>query len=221
VVNLKDPHPRWHPAGDLPEPTRYPGVVITPDDKVVISGGSRGYRGDNGSDIFMCHLYDPKSGAVTRMADPTVGRDYHSEALLLPDGRIITLGSNPLNLVKDGRPHPNYFEQRIEIYSPPYLYHGSRPVLAKGPQEIARGGSVTFSTPDPDAVMTARLMRPSAVTHNTNVEQRSIALTVQRETGKVALYVPDDEGLVPSGWYMLFVADVHGTPSVAHWVHVS
>ena len=44
----------------------------------------------------VCQLYDPKNGSMSRMADPTVGRNYHSEALLLPDGRLITLGSDPL-----------------------------------------------------------------------------------------------------------------------------
>ena len=40
---------------------RYPNMVITPDDKVVITGGSTGYRGENDSDQLLCHIYDPKS----------------------------------------------------------------------------------------------------------------------------------------------------------------
>lgn len=219
VADLKDPNPHWQPAGRLPHPTRYPQLVITPDDKVVITGGSQSYRGIGDSDILECHLYDPKTGRLRRLADPTVGRDYHSEALLLPDGRIITLGSNPLNGIK-GNHTPNYFEQRIEIYTPPYLYHGARPRLIGGPRAVARGGTATFRTPDAGRIATARLIRPSAVTHVTNAEQRSIALTVQREAGGVRLGVPADDGLVPSGWYMLFVADAHGTPSVAHWIRV-
>jgi hypothetical protein len=219
VADLKQRHPRWRPAGDLPQPTRYPNLVITPDDNVIITGGSRGYRGAGDSDILECHLFDPRSGKLSRLAAPTVGRDYHSEALLLPDGRVVTLGSNPLNGIK-GDHTPNYFEQRIEVFTPPYLYRSQRPALAGGPRVVARGGTATFRTADPKRIATARLIRPSAVTHVTNVEQRSIALSIHRGAGTVALRVPKQEGLVPSGWYMLFVADARGTPSVAHWIRV-
>ena len=100
----KDP-PRFEPGPDLAEPTRYPNLVITPDDKVAITGGSSGYRGAGRSDHLLCHLYDPRTGSMQRMADPAVGRDYHSEALLLPDGRIVTLGGDPL-VPRRGRQAP-------------------------------------------------------------------------------------------------------------------
>jgi Tol biopolymer transport system component len=64
-------------------------------------------------------------------------------------------------------------------------------------------------------------MRPSAVTHVTDVEQRSIAIDhVRRGKGSIRFTVPEDPSLVPSGWYMLFVTDRRGTPSKAVWLHV-
>jgi hypothetical protein len=210
---------RWQPAGRLPQPTRYPEAVITPDDKVIVAGGSREYRGRHASDIFECHLFDPASRTLTRLAPATVGRDYHSEALLLPDGRIITLGGNPLYADKWER-SPGGFEQRIEIYSPPYLYRGRRPRLTDGPQRLTRGGTGVFTTPAPAEIATARLLRPSAVTHVTDIEQRSVALSLSRTPTGVALTLPLSAGLLPSGWYMLFVTNRAGTPSVARWVHV-
>lgn len=66
----------------------------------------------------------------------------------------------------------------------------------------------------------ARLMRPSAVTHTTDVEQRSIELDITRKGGAVTFEVPRDPALVPPGWYMLFVTDGQGTPSRAKWIHV-
>ena len=79
---------------------------------------------------------------------------------------------------------------------------------------------MSFGTAPGTEVATARLMRPSAVTHVTDVEQRSVALGLVRHARSVDLTVPDDASLLPSGWYMLFVTDRHGTPSVARWVHV-
>ncbi|HEX6713364.1 MAG TPA: galactose oxidase-like domain-containing protein [Thermoleophilaceae bacterium] len=219
VVDLKRQRPRWRPAAELPSGTRYPEAVITPDDKVVIAGGSKGYRGEHASDLFECHLYDPRTNKLEKLASPTVGRDYHSEALLLPDGRIITLGGNPLFSDKADTA-PARFEQRIEIFSPPYLYHGPRPRIANGPRQVAHGQTALYGTPDADAIASARLLRPSAVTHVTDVQQRSIALKIIKRAGGVEVAIPASRGLVPPGWYMLFVADRRGTPSVAYWIRV-
>jgi hypothetical protein len=219
VVDLKRRHPRWRPAATLPSGTRYPEAVITPDDKVVIAGGSKGYRGEHASDLLECHLYDPRTNKLTKLASPTVGRDYHSEALLLPDGRMITLGGNPLFGDKADTA-PARFEQRIEIFTPPYLYHGSRPRITGGPRQVAHGQTALYATPDADAIASARLLRPSAVTHVTDVQQRSIALKLVKRAGGIELTIPASRGLVPPGWYMLFVADRRGTPSVAYWIRV-
>jgi galactose oxidase-like protein/radical copper oxidase GlxA-like protein len=219
VVDLKRKRPRWRPAAKLPSGTRYPGAVITPDDKVVIAGGSEGYRGEHASDLFECRVYDPRTSKLSKLASPTVGRDYHSEALLLPDGRIVTLGGNPLFADKADTT-PGRFEQRIEVFTPPYLYHGSRPRIAGGPRHVSRGQTALYSTPDVDSIASARLLRPSAVTHVTDVQQRSIALKFLKRAGGIKVRLPASAGLVPPGWYMLFVADRRGTPSVAYWIRV-
>jgi Galactose oxidase-like, Early set domain/GlxA beta barrel domain len=219
IIDLNAAKPHFSPGPDLEKPVRYPNMVITPDDKVVITGGSTGYRGKGNSDVLLCHLYDPKSNQLTKMADPTVGRDYHSEALLLPDGRVITLGSNPLfSDAKDTI--PGTFEQRIEIYSPPYLFQGDRPEISAGPQKVKRGDTVWFATPNARGIKTARLVRPSAVTHVTDVEQRSIKLDFIPNGDGIDVTIPQGAGLVPAGWYMLFVTDANGAPSKAHWVEV-
>jgi radical copper oxidase GlxA-like protein/galactose oxidase-like protein len=219
IIDLHDARPHFEPGPDLERPVRYPNMVITPDDKVVITGGSSGYRGENDSDQLLCHLYDVKTGDLTRMADPTVGRNYHSEALLLPDGRVITLGSDPLFSDADNT-KPGTFEKRIEIYSPPYLFQGDRPEVASGPENVQRGDTVWFGIPRVGDVKTARLVRPSAVTHVTDVEQRSIKLDTHRNGDGLDVTIPSSAGLVPSGWYMLFVTDENGAPSKARWVHV-
>jgi Domain of unknown function (DUF1929) len=220
VVDLTKPRPRWTDGPDLPAPTRYLNSVILPDDTVFTTGGSREYRGRSASNILRAQIYQPSSNTFTRAADPAVGRNYHSEALLLPDGRVATFGSDSLFGDKDNT-RPGTFEQRIEVWTPPYLYRDSRPSLdTAGPVTIARGASATFRTPYAAYIRTARLMRPSAVTHVTDVEQRSVALAVTRRKGEITVTVPDDPSLVPSGWYMLDVTDDEGTPSKAVWVRV-
>jgi hypothetical protein len=64
------------------------------------------------------------------------------------------------------------------------------------------------------------LMRPSATTHVTDSEQRLVALGFTRGSRSITVTLPVAEGLLPSGWYMLFADNARRTPSDARWVHV-
>jgi hypothetical protein len=223
IIDLRAKKPAYRPGPDLPAPARYLSTVLLPDDSVFTTGGSSGYRGGPyqgrpRSDLFNAQIYRPDRNVFEKAADSTVGRNYHSEALLLPDGRVVTLGGDPL-YDETGR-NPGRFEQRIEVFSPPYLFQGDRPVIGDGPSAVQRGTTVTFRTPDSGRITAARLMRPSAVTHATDVDQRSVALDVTPAPGGLDLSIPERKGLVPSGWYMLFLVDDRGVPSVARWVQV-
>ncbi|WP_435058597.1 galactose oxidase-like domain-containing protein [Streptomyces sp. bgisy060] len=223
VIDLSADSPVFTDGPALPQGTRYLSSVLMPDDTVFTSGGSRDYRGRSGSDVLRAQFYDPGSNAFTEAAEPTVGRNYHSEALLLPDGRVATFGSDPLYDDEDNT-KLGTFEQRIEVFTPPYLHRAgtARPVLGGGSRELDRNGRATFTTEDAGRIVKARLMRPSAVTHTTDVEQRSIALGLTKGSDGVTLTVdvPDDRTLVPPGWYMLFVVDRDGVPSEAQWIQV-
>lgn len=220
-IDLTARRPAYTPAADLRTPTRYPNVVQLPDDNMLITGGSRDYRGKGASDVLQASLYSPSTDTLRDMADPTVGRDYHAEALLLPNGQVLTAGGNSLfKNVDNTKPAP--FEQRLEIFTPPYLFHGPQPVIATAPTEAGLGETMTVTSPQAGDIAAARLIRPSAVTHATDIEQRSVALEIaRRPDGSLGLRVPGEATLVPPGYYMLFLVDRNGTPSTATWVHVT
>jgi hypothetical protein len=255
VVDLDEEDPRYEPAPDYPSPVRYLNAVTLPDDTTLLTGGSQGYRGNGETDLHLTTIYDPEAGTLHEAAHNMIGRNYHATALLLPDGRVMTMGSDPL-FADAEETRPGTFETRIEIYSPPYLFAEDRPGITDAPEEVSRGSSFPVSTDG--EVAGARLLRPSAVTHQTDTEQRSVALDVTpvscpetgAETGAepaaepaadpaadghaadcpdgccgsgggtYELGVPEEEGLTPSGWYMLVVLDGDGVPSPARWVHV-
>ena len=159
MLDLRDPAPHFTPGPTLPEGVRYPNLVNLPDDTMLIANGSRDYRGKGASNNHLAEVLHPDTGALTPVADPTVGRDYHGEALLLPDGRILTAGSDPLfdddqNLV------PGTFEQRIEMFTPPYLFHGARPTVSRAPTTLGRGQTATVATPDAARIRSAASSRP-------------------------------------------------------------
>jgi hypothetical protein len=219
LIDLKAKNPHFVDGPTLEKGTRYPQSSILPDDTVLVSGGSEDYRGRGASNILQARIYHPDTNSFDRVADPLVGRNYHSGSILLPDGRVMFFGSDSLYGDK-ANTKPGTFEQRIEIYTPPYLYRDSRPSLSGGPQTIARGGTGTFTSPQASAIKKVRLIRPSASTHVTDVDQRSVALDFTTSGNKITVRMPKNRNLVTSGWYMLFVDDDQGTPSKAQWVKV-
>lgn len=222
IIDLKQKAPAYKDGPDLPQGTRYLNSVILPDDTVFTTGGSEDYRGRSASDIHKAQFYDPAKNEFREAASPKVGRNYHSAALLLPDGRVATFGSDPLFSDK-ANTKLGTFEKRVEIYTPPYLQGDradNRPTIGEGPTKLKPGQDATYTTKEAGKVAKARLMRPSAVTHVTDVEQRSLELEVEKGSGEVTVNMPEDRSMVPPGWYMLFLVDEDGTPSVAKWVHL-
>ncbi|WP_405583179.1 galactose oxidase-like domain-containing protein [Streptomyces sp. NBC_01092] len=219
IIDLNDDSPEFEDGPSLEKGTRYPQASVLPDDSVLVSGGSEDYRGRGDSNILQAHLYRPGAKALDRVADPLVGRNYHSGSILLPDGRVMFFGSDSLYADK-ANTKPGKFEQRVEIYTPPYLYRDAQPSLSGGPQTIKRGGTGTFTSQHASSIENVRLMRPSASTHVTDVDQRSVKLDFKKSGDKITVDVPTNRNLVPSGWYMLFVMDDQGTPSKAQWVKV-
>jgi hypothetical protein len=219
LIDLKDKNPKFVDGPELEKGTRYPQTSILPDDTVLVSGGSEDYRGRSDSNILQTRIYNPTSNTFDRVADPLVGRNYHSGSILLPDGRVMFFGSNSLYADK-ANTKPATFEQRIEIYTPPYLYRDSRPDLTGGTKTIARGASATYTSRHASSIKTARLIRPSASTHVTDTDMRSIAVDFKKTKNGITVTVPKNRNLVESGWYMLFVTDDQGTPSKAQWVKV-
>lgn len=206
------------PAPDLQQAVRYPSTVNLPTDEVLITGGSSDYRGRGDSDVLAASLYNPATNTMTTAAPPHVGRNYHSEALLLPDGSVLSVGSDPLYGDAESTTG-GVFEQRFEIYRPPYFFtEGERPTIVKAPDTFTRGSTINVeATGD---ITKARLVRPSAVTHVTDTEQRSVALDVTDSGDNVSLRLDPNRNLTPSGWYMLFLTDANGKPSSASWVNV-
>jgi hypothetical protein len=220
IADLASPHPTYVRGPNLALPTRYPEPVILPDDSVLVTGGAGQYRGEHASDNHVARIYHPESNTFTKAASPEIGRDYHSEAVLLPDGRVVTLGSNPLYGNSEDS-SPGFFEQRIEVYSPPYLFRGPRPRITGGSQTVALGGGAGFTTSNPADIVKVRLIHPSAATHVTDLQQRSIALAFTRTATGIHVKIPPQQSLVPLGWYMLFVDNAKGVPSIARWVQVT
>ncbi len=211
VIDLTQPNPTYTAGPPIDAPKMYVSAVILPDGRVLQTGGATGYRMNaDSTTVRSTQLLDPKTMTWAKAPDAGVGRTYHSGALLLPDGRVLTFGGNP----RDGT-----FEMNLEIYSPRYVGK-PRPTIDSAPTEVTWGRAFAVGASAP--IDSAVLIRPSAVTHSSDSDQRSIDLAVSGVTENSArLTVPENRNLTPPGWYMLFIRDASGAPSVAKWVQVA
>lgn len=220
IIDLTESNPTFTPGPDLPSPLRYVNMVVTPWDEVFAAGGTADYRSKGESYSHKTVMINPVDNKVTPMADERVGRGYHSGAVLLKDGRILAFGNDPLFSDKDNT-QIGKFEQRLEIFTPAHFFHGDRPMLiGKESLQAKRGQELSFSSPQASSIKTARLIPPSSTTHVTNIEQRSVGAIVKHSGGNVNIQIPDDENLLPNGWYMLFVTNENGIPSVAKMIQI-
>jgi hypothetical protein len=223
VVDFTQPSPAYQPAAALNSPRKHPNATLLPDRTVLVTGGSQ--RDEEKAEATNhAEIFDPEHPELgwRQLAEASVTRMYHSVALLLPDGRVITASGNPNrgNQVNWEPPDPNE-ELRLEVYSPPYLFRGPRPTISTVTTEWRYGQTVTIATPDADTIRWVSLIRPGVTTHSFNTTQRLVDLPITtRGEGMVQVHVTDEPNIAPPGWYMLFLTDHDRVPSVARWVHL-
>ena len=220
LIDVAAPDPHWVAGPNLAEPTRYPITVLLPDDQVLVTGGSRYYRGEHGSDNRDTRIYDVATNAFSWAANSITGRDYHSGGILLPNGSVLTLGGNPVF----GNPQdtePQTFNQEIDVYYPPYLFQGPRPSIKTAPKVMRLGHSYLIKVTQTSDISYLRLMRPDNPTHVTDVNERSIGVSfTQAGHGQLKITIPSNDNLVPPSYYMLFAINSKGLPSTGYWVQV-
>jgi hypothetical protein len=167
-------------------------------------------------------IYDPVKDEWTLTASCIVPRLYHSTALLLPDGRVVAAGGNPdaTQLVEWDK-DPIHEEMRLEIFSPPYLFKGNRPTITTAPVNWTYGVIEQIASPDAANIRSACLIRNCVTTHSYDTNQRLVDLPISSQVGSIVkITVPTNHNIAPPGWYMLFIVNNNGVPSVAHWVHL-
>ena len=207
IIDLGVPAPSWTYTGSMSYARIHPNLVLLPDGKALVVGGAK--VNFNLSPVRIPELYTPCTGTWKPMAAQAADRGYHSTALLLPDGRVLSAGSNLSNL-----------PTTVEYYSPPYLFHVARPTITSAPATVTYGGSLTIETPDASSIAKVVLIRPGATTHATNFDQRMVRLSFTRGAGTVTATVPLSANRLPPGYYMLFILNTSGVPAVAPFVQV-
>ena len=213
VIDMNQPSPAWRETAPMAFPRSYHNLTALPDGTVLASGGMTGSDGVSlGQAVLPAEIWNPDTETWKTVASLSNGREYHSTALLLPDGRVLMAGGGQL----PGTPAVD--QDNGEIYSPPYLFKGTRPTISAAPALVQYGSSFAVTTSDSASIASVALIRTPSVTHGFDQNQRYIPLSFTKNTGSLTVQAPAAAKNAPPGFYMLFVVNTNGVPSVARFI---
>jgi fibronectin type 3 domain-containing protein len=227
IIDLSASTPKWTPGPNMSTGRIEMNAVILPNGTVLAEGGSLNNESPDPAGRH-ADLYDPVTNIFVSGGTASYSRLYHSVALLLPDATVVSMGSNP-------GPRGNY-EPAIEIYAPAYLFDANNHLIPDANRPNILGitpGPIGYNTPfsvtytSTSAISSAVLVRPGSATHTFDMDQRLIGLCGPSPqppcngSGTLNLTSPPNGNIAPPGYYMLFLLDSTGVPSVAEFIQLS
>lgn len=216
-IDLTDPATAaWSRVADMAFPRVNVTAVPLPDGQILVIGGQRnGKWAANPDPVLEAEIYNPATDTWTTQPPMTYPRQYHSIAVLLPDGRVLVAGG--IDPTLGGTPARD--QRHLEVFSPPYLSAGVRPAITTAPTTLTWGTSFTVQSPAAASVAAVVLMRPGSLTHHTDAGLRRINLGGLTKTGtSVTVQAPSSGTVAPPGPYILFLVNSAGVPSVGQFV---
>ncbi len=221
VIDVSGPQPIVTPTGNLDQLRDDASATVLADGQVLVSGGSTVHNQLTGV-AYSTEIWNPATGTWTTGASATKPRLYHSNALLLPDGSVLTAGG--------GSPGP-VINLNAEIYYPGYFYKSDgsgrpaeRPVIMNMPVQggVRPGAKLGMTMGDATPIGRVTLVRAGAATHANNAEQRFLDATpsLVQNGQQISVTLPSNPNVLLPGYYLIFVFNQGGVPSIARQVLV-
>ena len=216
IIDMGATSPKWKSGPAMSQARSQMNAVMLPNGKVLAVGGSVNDE-DVGSLSLNADLYDPVAKTFSSAGANVYERLYHSVALLLPDATVWMTGGNPSR---------GTYEPHMEIYQPAYLFNSSgglatRPTITSAPSSVAWGNGFTVQTPDAASISSVVLIENSSVTHSFNMDQRLVGMSFTAGSGSLTVTAPPNGNIAPPGYYMLFLLNSSGVPSVAKFIQLA
>ena len=223
VIDINSGTGTWRSVAAMAVARRQSNATILADGKVLVTGGTNagGFNSPpTNAAVLAAELWDPSTERWTTLGRMTHYRVYHSTALLLPDARVLSVGS--------GAPAAAGLTDDFtaEIFTPPYLFNAdgtlaTRPAITSAPTTVTYAQAFAVQISAPTTVSKVTWISLASVTHSYNENQRAMRLTFTGSgTTSLTVTAPARAALAPPGYYLLFVVDGRGVPSVAKIVHI-
>ena len=216
IIDFSQSNPQWA-YGPSMNIARYDhNLIYLADGTLLAVGGNQ--NSEYANPVFQPELYNPTTQTWNLMSPQVGTRAYHSTAILLPDGRVMSAGSDSGIAL----------ENTFEIYSPPYMSAPSRPVITYSPKMVQYGKTFTIRTPQAGKVSRVALIRPAATTHAVHMDDQyyidltwtSNSVTASGGGGSLTVSAPKLSNIAPPGYYMLVILDANGIPSVMPFIQL-
>jgi hypothetical protein len=217
IIDLSAGNPQWVFGPPMSQARVEMNATILPNGKFVALGGSANDE-DGSTASFNIDIYDPATNTFSTGAANSFPRLYHSNALLLPDATVLVAGGNPAR---------GTYEPHNEIYSPAYLFNpdgspATRPAITGVPSgALTYGSGFQVQTQDAASISSVVLIRPGAPTHSFDMDQRLVGLSFTAGSGALSVTAPPNGNIAPPGYYMLFILNSAGVPSIGSFVQLT
>jgi hypothetical protein len=217
IVDISGPIPTFTQTASVGENRAWSNLTDLADGTVLLTGGSVGAN-NLATATNNAEIWNPLTGQWTNDASAAIGRFYHSNTLLMPDGTVLSVGG--------GAPGP-LTNLNAEVYTPPYLLNpdGSlrtdRPVITSAPETLQQGQTFTITLDNADAIQKLELIKFGNGTHSFDAEQRAFSLTFTHvDSHTLQVVLPANANLITDGYWLLFANNNNGTPSVAATIKI-
>ena len=219
LVDLNGPTPQVTSGAALNHSRTLSNSVTLPNGEIIIIGGNQdGLIFNDDTAVFPCEIYNPQNNTWRIVESISIPRTYHSTAVLLKDGRVLSAGGGACG----NSCTVNHLDG--QIYSPPYLFNpddtiATRPTLSNVPTEAGSANSFTVTA----SADTERfsMIRLSATTHHMNTDQRFIPVpSVNNGNGTFTLVMHANPNVLIGGYYWLFAVNANGTPSIGQTIQI-
>ena len=214
VIDIRGATPTVTATQSMGSQRRLSTATVLPDGKVLATGGSSVWNALTNV-ALSADIWNPDTGTWSVGASQTLARLYHSTALLMPDATVMVMGG--------GAPGP-LNNRNFELYYPPYLFNAGgvlapRPAITAAPTVLNIGA--TFKLDVDSAVSRVVMVKTGSVTHGWNMEQRFVEMTTTSAGNRLTVQAPARAADAPPGFYMVFVLNSAGVPSVAKIVRMN
>lgn len=215
VIDINSGAPVLTETARMSAPRRFPSATVLADGRVLVTGGTRAGNNGGADAVYAAELWNPATGTWTVGPNAARIRVYHSGALLLPNGAVLTAGG--------GTPGP-VFNLNAEVYYPPYLFRAQAGAAVLATRPVVTGVNALTHAPGANLVVEMRdaatisrlvLVKAGTVTHSFNNGQRFIPLTFLQNGDLLQATLPASNNTLPPGHYLLTAIDAAGVPSHA------
>lgn len=204
IMDLNVANPAWQTTAPMNSGRYLHSLVMLPDGNVFTAGGIDSVNIGSNHGPLTAEIWNSDTRVWSLMAPISQTRLYHNTAILLPDARVLLAGSNTT----------------AQIFSPPYLFKGSRPVISSAPSVLHYGSDVHIATPDTTRIKKVSLISLGANTHATNFNQSYSELPFTKTGTGITIQAPINSNISQPGYHMLFLVDINGIPSVSKMVKI-